>query len=243
MPPRKKQDRRRPIEFDISRGEWRGGDAATTPVGHARRLRNVVLSDGVWVGRPQFTYDGVDNIVGLAMWNDEATGTTRLVAVRYADGSLKVKATSGETYASVAASIYGTALYDYTNLNGRVYGTMIYPVALYGNSEVFFHDGTAAHYYTELSGPLHSPLHSFSAYALESFIERLFIGGITHRILNKLLGVTDFCYDPANWTLTNIVTSVAAALGRTTYSITPTTTTARFHFHPLITIQVRRLLN
>lgn len=130
----------RPIQFDITRGQWSGGDAALMQDGYARRVRNMLLSAGVWSKRPQFTYDNLTAVEGLFSWEDDANQVTRLGAIN-TSGDLAVKGTSGEVWGSPASgTVSGSRLTSTDSYRGRLWGMLDDGAGLPSGAFVF--DGT-----------------------------------------------------------------------------------------------------
>jgi hypothetical protein len=113
---------KRTFAFGIDKGMWTSGDPMKTPDGYFRLGRNLFLRAGRLELRPQFTYDNLTNVRGLANWDDDANRVTRLVAIDSA-GALKAKGTSGETWGSAATgTVGGTRLLSAATYRGKLYG-------------------------------------------------------------------------------------------------------------------------
>jgi hypothetical protein len=200
---------------------WSGGSAARVPKGFARRLRNVVLRDGVWKARPQFTYDNVTGVRSFFLWEDDTNKVTRLGCVDSA-GNLRVKGTSGETWGSPASGTVG---------GSRVTATATYKGVLYGVSSdtsgnpaaAFSYDGT-----TVSSSPFNSPIY---ARTLNFYKDRVFLAYPRVTVTPAQTAALSATYDwtTAHWTKTNCTASLLVSGGQTVCRIFPTSTAAECH--------------
>lgn len=210
-----------PIQLDIARGTFSGGDATLIPDGYARKVRNMLLSAGVWSQRPQFTYDNQTAVEGLFAWEDDTNQVTRLGKIN-TSGALAVKATSGEVWGSAASgTVSGSRLTSADSYRGRVWGMLDdgtgRPLG------AFVYDGT-----TVDTSPFNSPI---VARTILFYKDRLFL--IYPRVeVTNLFSDWHAAYTAAGgyWNLANAdardITSGSATIGQ----IIPTSTTAAFAY-------------
>lgn len=208
----------KPQQLPIDRGMYSGGSAARMPEGYARKIRNMVLRAGVWACRPQFTYDNLTGIRSLFPWEDDVNKVTRLVSVDSA-GSLKAKATSGETWGSAATGAVGGAKVTSTaTYRGTLYG--VCSDAAGNPSAAFSYDGT-----TVSSAPFNS---SIFARTLTIYKDRAFLAYPRVTVTPAQAAAVSATYDwtTAGWTRTNVTTSLLVSGGQTVCRVFPTSTVA-----------------
>lgn len=111
------------VSLSAPRGVWSGGDGATIPAGHCRRLRNARKVNDVWTKRPRLVFDTLANVHSLALWDDTDADVTRLVAID-TSGNLRVKSLADETWGSVLGTVTGTRLVSYASYRGKLWGAM-----------------------------------------------------------------------------------------------------------------------
>lgn len=210
-----------PVLFDITRGQFSGGDAAFLPDGYARKVRNMLLASGVWSKRPQFTYDNLTAIEGLFSWEDDANKVTRLGSIS-TSGALRVKATSGEVWGSAASgTVSGSRLTSTDSYRGRLWGMLDNGSGL--PSGAFVYDGS-----TVSTSPFNSAI---TARSIVFYKDRPFLIYPRVTVTNLLLD-WHAAYTAAlgYWNLSDVdarnITAGSATIGQ----IIPTATTGAFAY-------------
>lgn len=216
------------VEIPTNGGMHSGGDAAKIPSGFFRKIRNMLREAGVWEKRPQFTYDILSGIRGLAVWHDMATGKRRLYAIEdtgsgagLALGNAYVKNSSGETWSTRidAASQATTGIGGYVNYRGRL--VYIKLSATFAPQGLRYFNGTTDDQ-IKMDG---ADSLTVQPACIAMFKERMFLGGVNFFIQNLLFdSPTNYMYDAANWTAVNVTRATLTSSG-TTYRVTPTNTT------------------
>lgn len=214
------------IPFSLAKGMWSGGDAATIPPDAARRLRNVVRKNGPWVARPQFTYEGIARVRGLAKWYDDATDAQRVIALA-ADASINVKDASGETYTVDADTVVGggalTYIRDSASYRGRLYTLLTSVGGVMAGIRYFCSYSGAGFDQIELD---REDVLAIEPDSIAVFKERMMYGGVMLAVDDLLRNSNvDMPYDPSLWTAANVNTSSLTVGAGTLYRATPSNTT------------------
>ena len=219
---------RQMLPAEIRNGQWSGGDIALIPDGYVRKMRNMVWLD-VWQSRPPFTYDALVTIRGLGIWFDEATGKRRLIAIKEIGsgfGEGYVKSATSETWSSrIDGALLGADnIHDWTNFRGRFYyvrppsvGSTSYGLRRYTGTD---EDSVKLDGYSTSS---------IQPQCVCVFADRLILGGVKFSIRNFLYDLdtpANYTYNPSNWTRVNVTAGTLTSSSGTTYTITPTNTTA-----------------
>lgn len=181
----------------------------------------MTLRDGVFVQRPQATYEGLTNVRGLGLWHDTANNVWRLIATDVNAGVYKmyVKGTSGETWGADVSSSnapFGTIL-DSISYRGKFLASVASAAGGKTPLRVIYYDGTT--YDRDADLPF------AGVYSLAVIADRVVYGGVRLTGSNLASDITVYAYDPSLWTATATTTSTITANGTTLYRITPTNTT------------------
>lgn len=217
------------VSLAARRGMWSGGDAADIPQEYARRLRNILNRSGTLAARPQFTYDAVAAVRALGVWDDLTNGQRRLVAIG-GTGALSVKDLGAETYASGGSMTGAGDMLDAFSYRGELF--MLGGTSAHAPAGMFSYNGLTTDISVYLSGSVDAALWPATACI---FKERAYYGGASLTFVNFLhqpFG-TDYTYNAANWTRTNITAETFTANGQTVCRITPTNTSTASMIVPL----------
>ena len=190
---RKRQEDHVTLPFDVSKGMWTGGDRGLTPRGYVSKARNMTAEPLRWDQRPQFTYDNLTNVRGLAVWSDTTNRVQRLVAFDDQASTYKayVKGTSGESWGAdiSSADAANARLLDATNYRGALIAAAADVSSTGQNTplRVVYYDGTS---FTD------DPDLPFAGgvYSVTTFKERVIYGGVRLKganLLNGILGELD----------------------------------------------------
>lgn len=205
---------------------WSAGpDASLVPDGYSRKQRNMVQRPGRWIKRPPFITDGLSaSALTLFLWDDATNRAIRMMAMTQSGPTytLYSKATSGETWASVATNpqVSGGA---YCNYRGKLYAT----TTISPTGSIATWDGqTWQEFNTVISGTTENVGYKLiTAYDLVVFNERIFFVNASATLVNLIasVGLTR-PYDLTAWAATAVsvqnITSGAAVTCRATPTVT-----------------------
>lgn len=210
---------RKTIQIPLG-GMHSAGNAGRMPDNATRLMENVLWKPGRWEKRPPFVSDSVSTCFGLAIWDDHDNYVQRLVAFQD-NGSnidLRVKGTSGETYAAAVTGTTGNGMISaFTNYRGILYYCVTSnPYGRTPPNGIFSYNGTAV---------AANPIGGEALYSLtiNAFIDRLFLGYVRASTENKL-GTTT-AYDSTDWTATTVTAANITNGSTVTSRIIPTNTT------------------
>lgn len=197
-----------------------GGDAATMPLGCARKLRNVLQRSRATTLRHGLTYDNLA-ARSFGTWHDSATGARRLFVVG-SPAACYVKAATGEAWSATLGSASGAVdMLDSVAYQGSIFfATADAARAPLG---VYSYDGATLAFVQHTSTSA-----QFRPRVLAIYKERLFLAAAQFVINNRFHQTSgaDYEYDAASWTLTNITAATTTSAGGAIISrITPTNTT------------------
>jgi hypothetical protein len=198
---------------------YNSGDPASVPEGRTTWMQNMIRRPGRWAKRDAFINTSVTGIAGSAIWEDTASGTFRLIAFKTDGASLDIlRQTAGSSnFSDTTLSVNGTAVGAAVNYRGKLYFTLTDDTGTEGDpSGMVAYDGSAVQT---------NPLGGERIYArsLATFVDRIFLGGTTLAIDNKL-GTTT-AYDSTDWSTTTTTTTNITNGSSITSRITPTATT------------------